>query len=108
MQLTDGHTSGLETGSATSFLHSLHEASLMETGFTRGSATRLAHGHPRPLLCPVWTRHTGTAVHGPPCPHPPSLSASEAHSLLKMALKAEVPTGAVPEHSPLLRGSQTF
>lgn len=28
MQLTNGHSSGLETGSATSFLHLLHEAQL--------------------------------------------------------------------------------
>lgn len=78
---------------------------LMETGFThdfscKGNATRQAKVHLRPPVCPLCTRHIGKLCSGLHAPNPTPLSTSEAHSFLKMALKAQVPTGAVSEHSP--------
>lgn len=86
----------------------------METGFThdfscQGNATRSAEVHPRPLLCPLCTKHTGKLCSGLRAPPPPPTSLSIRSTLLpENGLKAQVPTGAVSEHSPILRDSQTF
>lgn len=102
MQLMDGHTSGLEPGSATSFLHLLPEAQLcwrlgaLVPGAVRGMRPDQLSGHPRPLL---WARHPGLLGHR---------SALETPSVLKRAFEPQVPVGAVLEQPPTLRGSQNL
>lgn len=87
MQLPDGHTSGLETGSATSFQHLLHEAQLC---WRLGSPMISAARGMQPDGLSGFPDHFGAVCMGlcpAPTPTPTHTLVSEA-CLLQDGLKA--------------------